>query len=316
MKLTDLPPDRLTPLYDGTPGIRGTLTVTVFDPPSVSLSDRGRDGFHSVRDHSGPSAHGRGGDGRPNFGHSVPDQSASHSAVGRDGFHSVPDQSGSLSAPGGEGKGEVARSSVPDQNPCLDFIASDESLDRYDEIVCVSGWDLSNYQRNPVFQNAHQTGDILHTLGKATLTEIRTIADRKALAQRIQFATDVNPMAKVAYGLYRGKFLNAVSVGFVPSDWEMGNERTPYRRKFLKQELLEVSAVAIPANPNALTLGYKAGAIEKSDLVDLSELIALTLSARSLSASAGEGKAEVARAESISPLLQLARDLQALFRKI
>jgi HK97 family phage prohead protease len=292
MNLSDLPPDRLTPLYDGTPGIRGSLTVIVSEPPSVSLSAHGRDGFHSV-----------------------PDQSASLSAVGKDG---VP--------------------SVPDQNPCLDFVASDESLDRYHEIVCVSGWNLANYQRNPVFQNAHQCSDIIHTLGRALATEVRTMDDRKVLAQRIQFATDVNPMAKVAYGLYRGKFLNAVSVGFVPVRWEPGSEKTNYRRKFIEQELIEVSAVGIPANPNALALGYKSGAIEKSDLLDLSDLINLTLCAGgkdrvpsvpnhtgSLSGFGGEGQGEVAHCSvrergpmdrSVSPLLQLARDLQALFRKI
>ncbi len=47
-------------------------------------------------------------------------------------------------------------------NSCLDFIASDAMLDRYDEI---SGWKLENYQRNPVFQNSQQYGDILFTLG-------------------------------------------------------------------------------------------------------------------------------------------------------
>jgi len=41
--------------------------------------------------------------------------------------------------------------------------------------------------------------------------------------------------------------------------------------------LLEVSAVAIPANPNALALGLKSGALEKSDLRDLAGLIRLTL---------------------------------------
>ncbi|MEY2428198.1 MAG: hypothetical protein QOJ40_1083, partial [Verrucomicrobiota bacterium] len=45
------------------------------------------------------------------------------------------------------------------------------------------------------------------------------------------------------------------------------------RRKYLEQELLEVSAVGIPANPNALQLGLKAGAIEKADLVELLEML-------------------------------------------
>jgi hypothetical protein len=228
------------------------------------------------------------------------------------------------------------------QNPgscVLDFISSDQSLDRYSEIISASGWKLDNYQRNPVFQNAHQYGDILHTLGRAITTEVRggTSSASPHLYQRIQFATDVNPMAKIAYGLYRGKFLNAVSVGFVPVRWKDGtlnpegiteispgqtrnecrpgcevqNEHSPSasgaageasvkntsncgwgevassiqrstkspRRIYLEQELLEVSAVAIPANPNALALALKSGAIEKSDLKDLVDLFRSSLAA-------------------------------------
>jgi hypothetical protein len=194
-----------------------------------------------------------------------------------------------------------AQSASTESQPVLDFIASDESLDRFDEIICASGWRLDTYRRNPVFQNAHQYGDILFTLGKALITEVRTIP-RKApnnlstltpqpstvLFQRIQFATDVNPVARVAYGLYKGKFLNAVSVGFIPLRWEdapaggtssaggrNGGKaaRRQARRKYLEQELLEVSAVGIPANPNALALGLKAGAIEKSDLREILALL-------------------------------------------
>src|SRR5258706_662930 len=168
-------------------------------------------------------------------------------------------------------------------SPVLDFISSDETLDRYDEIISPGGWKLANYQRNPIFQNAHKYGDIIFTLGKALITEIRTRPSTinsqpsTCLYQRIEFATDVNPMAKIAYGLYKGKFLNAVSVGFVPVRWENGTEKTSYRRKFLEQELLEVSAVGIPANPNALAPAYKFGAVAKYDLLELSDLIRLTL---------------------------------------
>src|SRR5437588_7628875 len=55
----------------------------------------------------------------------------------------------------------------------LEFIASDETLDRYDEIIMASGWKLESYRRNPVFQNAHKYGDVIFTLGKALITEIR-----------------------------------------------------------------------------------------------------------------------------------------------
>ena len=183
--------------------------------------------------------------------------------------------------------------------PILDFVASDESLDRCDEVICPSGWRLETYRRNPVFQNAHQYGDILFTLGKALITEVRTVAGRPALFQRIQFATDVNPVARIAHGLYSGGFLNAVSVGFLPLRWQnsdpVGQASTPAgslgvpprvppaaslrsessqpRRRYLEQELLEVSAVAIPANPNALALAVKSGAITKSDLRETLELL-------------------------------------------
>ena len=174
--------------------------------------------------------------------------------------------------------------------PSLDFIASNQALDRYGEIIMADGWRLENYRRNPVFQNAHQYGDVLFTLGKALVTEVRELAGGPALFQRIEFAVEVNPMARIAYGLYQGRFLNAVSVGFIPLRWEeprengrvgdsalrqnggVGDSALP-RRRFLEQELLEVSAVGIPANPEALQLGLKAGAIVKADLRDLLDLL-------------------------------------------
>jgi len=153
--------------------------------------------------------------------------------------------------------------------PIIDFTSSDHTLDRYQEVIVASGWRLDNYRKNPVVQNAHQYGDILFTIGRATITEVR--GDR--LYQRIEFATDINPMARIAYGLYKGKFLNAVSVGFMPVRWEDGTEKSGFNRRFLEQELLEVSAVGIPANPNALQLGLRDGAIDKSDLKQVLDLL-------------------------------------------
>lgn len=162
----------------------------------------------------------------------------------------------------------------------LDFVSSTATLDRYHEIIEPDGWRLDSYRRNPVFQNAHNYGDILFTLGKALSTEVRTVGNHQALCQRIQFATEVNPVARIAYGLYKGGFLSAVSVGFIPLRWEdppppcgSGATSPAPRRRYLEQELLEVSAVAIPANPDALALGLKSGAIARSDLQATLELL-------------------------------------------
>jgi hypothetical protein len=115
-------------------------------------------------------------------------------------------------------------------------------------------------------------------------------------------------------------------VGFIPLRWQdaspessslaspkpsEGGSSIP-RRKYLEQELLEVSAVGIPANPNALALGLKAGAVEKSDLKDLHELIRQTL---------GSSKDEwqpvpvkVKRTDEIAELVRLAKELRELLR--
>ncbi len=205
--------------------------------------------------------------------------------------------------------------STPKPSTTLDFISSDETLDRYDEIISASGWRLDNYRRNPVFQNAHQYGDIIFTLGKALISEVR--AGR--LFHRIEFATDVNPIARIAYGLYQGKFLNAVSVGFIPIRWEDGDGDATvpkFRRKYLEQELIEVSAVGIPANPNALQFGLKSGAVEKADVKELLELLraAYAVSARGRRGRGGFGSKADRQARLLRFLTALQRAMKGTGR--
>ena len=154
-------------------------------------------------------------------------------------------------------------------DPVIDIRVSDETVDRYGEIITAGGWRLDHYRNNPVIQNAHQYGDVIFTLGKALRTEVVG----SALVQRWQFAIEANPYARIAYGLYRGGFLNTASVGFIPIRWEDGTQQTAWTRKYLEQELLEVSAVGIPANPNALMLALKSGVIDTHDLDQLRDLL-------------------------------------------
>ncbi len=151
----------------------------------------------------------------------------------------------------------------------LDMVASDESIDRYNEVIRASGYQLDNYRKNPVIQNSHQYHDLIFTIGKAIKTEIQ----EAKLVQRWEFATGANPFAKIAHALYRDGFLKASSVGFVPMEWEDGNVTTGPSRIFTKQELLEVSAVSIPANPNALALAVRSGTVETADLRELEKLL-------------------------------------------
>lgn len=215
----------------------------------------------------------------------------------------------------------TTKSEAEEQSFTLDFIASNESLDRCGEIITASGWRLERYRRNPVFQNAHQYGDVLFTLGKALITEVRD----GALYQRVRFAVEANPMARIAYALYQGGFLNAVSVGFIPVRWENGTDKSGYRRKYLEQELLEVSAVAIPANPDALRLGFEAGAVNRADLRAAADLLS-ALAARgahaettthSICSQAAPGGADTRAAgpASASDWLRLARRFREVMRR-
>ncbi len=52
-----------------------------------------------------------------------------------------------------------------------------------------------------------------------------------------------------------------------------GNETTAHRRGYLEQELLELSAVAIPAHANAGALGLKSGAVEHATLAETLDLL-------------------------------------------
>ena len=212
----------------------------------------------------------------------------------------------------------VSASAPPgaENQPVVDFISSDETLDRYDEVICASGWVLSRYVKNPVFQDSHDYSTILRTIGKAVATEVRG----NQLYQRVCFAVEANPLARIAYSMYRGGFLNAVSVGFIPIEWENGGARSGFARRYLKQELLETSAVAIPANPNALECAVKAGAVGKSDIGELLDVLrALYIDP----VQAGHGDFAGAGSDASAPgpgadgaqLVQLMREVAAIHRR-
>ncbi len=44
------------------------------------------------------------------------------------------------------------------QGAGLTFIASDETPDRYGDVILVSGWQLENFRKNPVFLLGHDYG--------------------------------------------------------------------------------------------------------------------------------------------------------------
>ena len=136
----------------------------------------------------------------------------------------------------------------------IEFVASTEAVDRYGDIIRTSGWKLDDYRKNPVFLWAHKSGE--PPIGRTIDVHVET-APVPALIQHVEFADAATyKFADTVFQLYKGGYMRAVSVGFMPlaaptriTDSE-GNATGGY--EFTSQELLELSAVRLPANPEAL----------------------------------------------------------------
>jgi hypothetical protein len=121
------------------------------------------------------------------------------------------------------------------------FVGSTPRVDRAGETVAAS-WDLESYKRNPVVLYQHQHDGL--PIGRAE----DVFLDGEQLMFRVRFVPkEIYPFADTVRQMYEAGFMNAVSVGFRPLDVKGADIR--------HSELLELSAVAIPANADALLEG-------------------------------------------------------------
>ncbi|HBT75024.1 TPA: hypothetical protein DEB29_03430 [Candidatus Wolfebacteria bacterium] len=141
----------------------------------------------------------------------------------------------------------------------LDAIFSTQDVDRHGDVVMQEGWDLKHFKKNPVILNSHNYGDATEVIGKASNVKIE---DGK-LVGKITFAVAENPKAKVIFDLYAGGFLSAFSVGFIPKKFKENKDGSKDWWTIEEAELLEVSAVSVPANARALA---KAKGIDVDEL--------------------------------------------------
>lgn len=170
----------------------------------------------------------------------------------------------------------------------VEYVASDETLDSYREVIRASGWRFNNFSKNAPFVDSHDYSSIDKLVGKVTDFKVAG----KKLVETVQWAIDVpgNLLAQRGFAMTSGGYLKAVSVGFWPvksaSRWDQ--DRTSYdqqlaelelstaddaqkpRTIYTEQEQVELSAVIIGANPNALAKAYKAGILDDAALEDFS----------------------------------------------
>jgi len=123
-------------------------------------------------------------------------------------------------------------------------VASTESQDRQGEVVEVGGWELKNFKKNPIILWGH---DHMTPIGKAERVWIEKSGKPKLMFKA--FISDATTRGREIKQLMQEGILRAFSVGFMPIDAD--------ENRYTKQELLEISVVSVPANPQAMTMAYK-----------------------------------------------------------
>jgi HK97 family phage prohead protease len=134
------------------------------------------------------------------------------------------------------------------------FIASDETVDRYGDVVSVKGWSLANYRQNPIFLWGHDYDEPIGRVMEVGVEDGRLMATARLADE------GTSPFIDRLWKSIKQKFINAVSVGFMvhsEKDYEQILDEDEHFTgfHFLRQELLEISLVAVPANPSALLVG-------------------------------------------------------------
>lgn len=143
----------------------------------------------------------------------------------------------------------------------ITFVASSSARDRHHSVLNQKNWTLDNFNNNPIIGYQHNVygdpckeDDPDNVIGKG-----RAYIEGELLLVDVTFETkEVNPKADKIFRKILAGTLRAVSVGFLPvgqGHWGEGEEaqgRSNETYYFAGQELLELSVVNIPSNPEAI----------------------------------------------------------------
>jgi len=152
----------------------------------------------------------------------------------------------------------LSMKSAPVQGRIIRFIGSDESLDRDGDTISIDGWDVSAYMKNPVVIYGHDYSSLPIARTVSVTPDKRT----RQLLFDIKFPSieelSSNPATPsehalrvdAIYNMAKAGILNTVSVGFRGIEYDA----TATGRNYKRQELMEISLVPIPANPNAVAI--------------------------------------------------------------
>jgi HK97 family phage prohead protease len=138
------------------------------------------------------------------------------------------------------------------KNRTMEIVATEKVQDRDGDIVEPSGGDFSSYLKNPVALWAHDSSQ--PPIAKV----LEVLVDENRVVLKLQFKN--RGKAVEVFEDYAEGYLNAWSLGFIPKKVEKiwgepdDNGESEFEGFHVQEwEMMEISAVPIPANPKALT---------------------------------------------------------------
>jgi hypothetical protein len=124
----------------------------------------------------------------------------------------------------------------------LEFVATDETLDRQGEVIPIDSWDLGNFKKNPVLLVNHDY-KVQNIVGRAENLRFMDRGGKKMMTFEPVFH-GITQLAREVEAMVRETILNTVSVGFMRrAPGQDGDKQL--------NELMEISFVPVPANPGA-----------------------------------------------------------------
>jgi len=172
-------------------------------------------------------------------------------------------------------KKQIAYEAVDLGDRMVRFCISKEVQDRDGDILIAEGCDFTNFAKNPQFLGFHDSWNYPLGVPKKWWVDRNT----KSVYADVYFPTiaelstdPANPSERAklvdfTYNCYKTGLLKAVSVGFRVQEYEK-NKETEYGWIIKKWELLEFSAVPVPANQDALMVAAKNYGVDGKKFMD------------------------------------------------
>lgn len=148
--------------------------------------------------------------------------------------------------------GRVVRAASEEGERDITFNITTETEDRYGDVVSASGGRFENFLKNPVVLAFHNSRAML-PIARATSLTAYPLEKRVESTARFGDEETLGEWGKTAdsfYKAYKNGFMSAVSIGFYAKDYVWDKLRGGFL--ITDWELVEYSAVPIPANPDAL----------------------------------------------------------------